>query len=388
MSRILVSLLAFDKGKSGIADYTVSVCRELCKEHKLDLLIHPSDAELFPFRHDNISFRYVKEYLKPAFFSTLWHLYVLPLVMREKQYDLVFLPAGNRRLLARYPHRSVVTFHDLAQYHVPDRYDKWRMFYVKHVVPHYLRRAPHVMAISENTKNDLIKYYYLPPQLITVNYNGFDPEKIKVRISETELRSHYHLERPYFYYNSRIEHPVKNHLHLIRAFELIPDEIRDNFDLVFTGPDGHGSEVVYEYLEQSPAQKNVRFLGEADPQYLGALYRYAYIYVFPSLYEGFGIPLLEAMASGTPVLCSNRSALPEIGGDAVLTFDPEMHADIAAKLIHLIQNPQQRAEMSRRGLQQANLFNWQRHVQTLLSLAGISDTEPALSQNQKTENLK
>jgi glycosyltransferase involved in cell wall biosynthesis len=375
MRRILVSLLAFDKGKSGIADYTVSVCRELSRRHKLDLLIHPSDTAIFPFRNDNLTFRLVPEYLKPALLSTLWHLYILPWVMQAKRYDLILLPAGNRRLLARYPQQTVVTFHDLAQYHVPDRYDRWRMFYVKHIVPHYLRRAPHIMAISENTKNDLIKYYYLPPQLITVNYNGFDPEKIRLQVSEQEMRSHYHLDKPYFYYNSRIEHPVKNHLHLIRAFELIPDEIRDNFDLVFTGLDWHGSEVIHEYLEQSPARQNVRFLGEAESKYLGALYHYAYIYVFPSLYEGFGIPLLEAMASGAPVLCSNRSALPEIGGDAVLTFDPEMHADIAAKLIHLIKNPEQRAEMSRRGLQQCRLFSWQRHVQILLALAGISEPE-------------
>jgi glycosyltransferase involved in cell wall biosynthesis len=370
MMKILVSVLAFDDGKSGLADYTVSVCKELSKRCQLDLLIHPSDAQIFPLRNDNIRFRLVPDWLKHPVLSMFWHLYWLPLVMRAREYDVILFPAGNRRLVSDFPKQAVVTFHDLAQYYVPDRYDRFRMFYVRHIIPHYLRRAPVIMAISENTKNDLIRHYDLPPRQIAVNYNGYEPDKIASRVSEAELRQACKLTRPYLFYNSRIEHPVKNHLHLIRAFELFPDEIREQYDLVFSGPDWHGSEIVHAYVKDSPARLNIRFLGEVEQQLLGALYKYAVLYVFPSLYEGFGIPLLEAMASGIPVLCSNRSALPEIGGGAVLTFDPEVHADIAVKLLSVLNNPDLRQNMITKGLARAKLFSWERHAEQILELAG------------------
>jgi len=366
--KILVSVLVFDEGKSGVADYTISVCRELSKEHKLDVLIHPSDAGIFPVNNENISFRYVADYLKKPLLSMFWHLYILPVVLSAKRYDLIMLPAGNRRLIVYYPAQTVVTFHDLAQYHIPDKYDKLRMFYVKHIIPYYLRKAPIIMAISENTKNDLIRYYNLPSSKIEVNYNGYSPEKLQTNVSEAELRQRFKLCKPYFFYNSRIEHPIKNHIHLIRAFEILPDEIRNQYDLVFTGEDANGSDVVYDYLKQSPVRHSVKFLGFMDNQYLAALYKYACLYVFPSLYEGFGIPLLEAMASGVPVICSNRSSLPEIGGEAVLTFEPEMHADIASKIMEVVNSEQLRAQMINRGLARVRHFSWKRHTDKILDL--------------------
>ncbi len=365
---ILISALVFDEGKSGIADYLISICHELSKKHKLELLMHPSDAEIFPVKNENIRFRYVKEYLKRPILSMFWHLYILPMIIRSNNYDLILLPAGNRRLLARYPEQTVVIFHDLAQYYVPDKFDRLRMFYVKTVIPHYLRKAPCVMAISENTKNDLIRYYNLPLESIEVNYNGYDPRKLENTITGSEVRHLYNLRHPYLYYNSRIEHPVKNHLHLIRAFELLPDEVKESYDLVFSGAERRGSGIVFKYVKDSPVKNNIRFLGYVDPGVQGALYRNADLYLFPSLYEGFGISLLEAMASGIPVLCSNRSSLPEIGGDAVLTFDPEMHADIAAKILLVINNPKLRQRMIERGLSRVRQFSWQNHIDKMLSL--------------------
>ena len=116
----------FDEGKSGIADYIVAICSELSKSCNVELLIHPSDAAIFPVQNEGISYKYVAEYLKKPLLSVLWHLYVLPFLIHFNEYDAVLLPAGNRRLFARFPKHAVVTFHDLAQFYVPEKYGKLR----------------------------------------------------------------------------------------------------------------------------------------------------------------------------------------------------------------------------------------------------------------------
>jgi glycosyltransferase involved in cell wall biosynthesis len=368
MKKILISALVFDEGKSGIAEYVVSVCNELSKENSLEIMIHPSDEKVFPVRNKNVKFRIIPEYLKKPLLSMLWHLYILPIIIQPVKYDFILLPAGNRRLISRYPANCVVTFHDLSQHYIPDKYDKLRMFYVKHIIPHYLRKAPIIMAISENTKNDLIRHCNLAPYRIEVNYNGFNQHRLQTNLKEEEFRVKYELNKPYIFYNSRIEHPLKNHLHLIRAFELLPDEIRESFDLVFCGIEWHGSEIVHKYVNESPAKRNIHFMGYVDSPDIGAFYRYAFLYVFPSFYEGFGIPLLEAMASMVPAICSNSSSLPEIGGDAILTFDPEIHADIASKIIMIVNSEKLRERMIRKGLERINLFSWRNHIERLLEL--------------------
>lgn len=339
----------------------------MVEEHQVDLLIYKSDIAIFPVKHPNLRFIAVAEYLKKPLYSMFWHLFVAPFCYRLKSYDLVFLPAGNRRLFVRYPSRTVVTFHDLSQFHVSAKYDKLRMAYIKHIIPHYLKKAPHIYAISENTKNDIIRFYHIPPNRIKVNYNGYDRSKLQVRISEIELRTRIGVEKPYLLYISRLEHPGKNHLNLIKAYELLPAAIRETHDLILAGSPWSGSEKIYEYASQSVDKERIHFSGFVPNDILAALYKYARLYVFPSLYEGFGIPLLEAMASGVPVVCANRSSLPEIGGNAVLSFDPEYPADIATKIERVLLDRDLYQSLVDRGLQRASEFSWEKHTHTILN---------------------
>ena len=206
--KILVSCLAYDEGKSGISDYINSTVKELVQvvekqdgktlsdtSSSITLLIHRSDSVIFPVTSPKLHCWFVRDYLKHPLLSMLWHLYVLPLLLTLKKYDLVFLPAGNRRLMAFYPSKTVVTFHDLSQYHVSGKYDRFRMFYIKHVVPYYLSKAPHIFAISENTKNDLIRFYHIEPSRISVNYNGYSIDKLLNPIPEAEMRSRFGIQK-------------------------------------------------------------------------------------------------------------------------------------------------------------------------------------------------
>ena len=364
--RIFVSCIAFDEGKSGISDYIISVVRIMAKTHRVELLIYESEVGFFPLKSENIVFITVKDRLKKPIISMFWHLYVLPFKYRYKDYDLVFLPAGNRRLFARYPAHTVVTFHDLSQFYIPEKYDKLRMAYIKIVIPHYIKKAPHIYAISENTKNDMLRYYDMEPHQIQVNYNGYEPRKLETNMSEIELRSRLKIEKPYLLYISRLEHPGKNHINLIKAFELLPEQIRDQYDLVLAGSPWSGHQAIYDYVSSSEVKDQIHFTGFVPNEILAALYKNARLYVFPSLYEGFGIPLLEAMASGLPVICSNRSSMPEIGGNAVMSFDPEFPADITAKMEMVLTDEALYDRMVQCGLLRVKEFSWEAHVNTIL----------------------
>ncbi len=367
--KILVSVLAYDKGKSGIADYTNNVIEFLSKDHKLDLLIYEKDSHIFPIKNENINLLKVSDKFSNAIISMAYHLFVLPLTLPFHRYDFVFLPAGNRRLFAFYPKKTIVTFHDLSQFHIDGKYDSFRMFYIKKVIPFFLKKAQLIMAISNSTKLDMQRYYKLPEDRIEVNYNGYSPAKLKALVSKEQLINEYNLKGDFILYISRIEHPGKNHLNLIKAYETLAPSLKEKYQLVFGGSEWNGAEEVMNYAKNSPDKENIIFLGFVPDNHLGALYKNASLYAFPSFYEGFGIPLLEAMHCSTPVICSNVSSLPEVGGDAILTFNPNSVEEIAESIQKVLNDKELQKIMIDKGLEQVSKFSWEKHVLKIIELA-------------------
>ncbi len=363
---ILISCLAFDDGKSGISEYIVSTTREFLKTHDVTLLIHPSDRELFPLSAKNLRFVEIPEFLKKPQLSMAFHLFVLPWWKGLKRYDLVFLPAANRRLFCRFPANTIVTFHDLSQLHIPGKYDVFRMFYIRYIVGHYIHKAPHIFAISESTKYDLRRFFGVPGKKIEVNYNGYDPDKLKNPIPQGELQRKYGIKGEFILYVARIEHPGKNHLNLLKAYEYLPLALREKYELVCAGSIWNGGETVTGYWHKMPDRHRVHFPGFVSGGDLAALYKYSSLYVFPSFYEGFGLPMLDAFACGTPVICANTSSLPEIGKKAVLTFNPHKAQDIAAAMQSVLDNPALANQLIEKAYKRLEDFSWQRHCKRLL----------------------
>jgi glycosyltransferase involved in cell wall biosynthesis len=221
-----------------------------------------------------------------------------------------------------------------------------------------------VQAVSEQTKQDMLQFYHLPENRITVNYNGFNRTQFNV---DAAAKPNMTFSKPYILYISRLEHPGKNHLNLLKAYELLPQKIRDSYHLILGGGDWNGAEIIHNYASQSAESKNIHFLGYVNASDLKALYQNAVLYVFPSLWEGFGLSILEAMACGTPVICSNVSSLPEVGGNAVCTFDPLDPQSIAQTIQKVLENPLLQAEMKSKGLIRTEDFSWQKHVQKILA---------------------
>ena len=354
--KILFSCVPFDGGKSGISVYLRQLTAALAaRGEKLTLIVESDAAEFFP-EFDRIV---LPRFCRRALFSMLYHLFVLPFRIRFRDYDMAILGAANRRAFCRYPIFTAAVVHDLSQYHIPTKYDRFRMFYIRHLLPHYVRKARAVAAISRSTAADLRKYWRIPEEKIHVIHNGLSLAPESGADAGAWLREH-GVTRPYLLYISRLEHPGKNHVNLIRAFELLPDAVADGFDLVLAGAPWSGAEEVFAAAAASLRADHIRFPGFVPAELLPDLYRKAAAYVFPSFYEGFGLSLIEAMHYGTPCCCSRSSSLGEIGEGAAELFDPERPEAIAAALNSVLTSPERRDALRAAGFRRAAEFSWEK----------------------------
>jgi exopolysaccharide biosynthesis WecB/TagA/CpsF family protein len=368
MYKIFVSAMAYDSGKSGISVYINNVLRELAKEHQLEVLALADDIELLP-KSENIKYLKVSSFLSKPLINMLWHLFLLPCTLSWEKYDFILLPAANRRILQFSRRFTIGVVHDLSQYHVENKYDFFRMFYIKKILPFYLKRVNRVVAVSGSTANDLERFWQIPDSRITVNHNGYDKERFNSSpLDSSEILKKYNIKKKYILYISRIEHPGKNHLNLIKAYERLPQKIQAEYDLVLGGSFWTGSEAVTDYAEKSDLSENIKFIGFVQHDDLVSLYHGTDLYIFPSLFEGFGLSLLEAMACGVPIACSSTSSLGEIAVDAATQFDPENIDEMCLAMQDILKKPDLRKELISAGFERLKMFNWKEHAAELVEL--------------------
>jgi len=264
-------------------------------------------------------------------------------------------------MLWQKPCPLIATIHDLAPFHVKGKYDWKRMFYARFVVRHLAQRQSSIIAISQSTAHDIQRFFAVPPERITVIHNGIDHERFKPADHDAAraiVAERYGLAAPFFLYVARLEHPGKNHLRLIEAFNQFKARSRSNWRLAFAGSDWHGAEVIHGAIAQSPCAADIKCLGFVADAELPSLYSAAGGFVYPSLFEGFGLPPIEAMACGCPVICSTRGSLGEVVGDAALTFDPENVADVTRALERIATDASLRDRLRSAGLKRAHQFTW------------------------------
>ena len=368
MYKILCSGMGIGSEATGIAEYIRETVSLLCRHHRVDLLLPEKEISGFKVESSNLKIIPVPDKYASGKRNWWWHL-LLPFNMPMGDYDFVFLPAGNRRLFWSYPRPTIITVHDLSPFYFPESGGRIKKNFLRYLISRLLRKVQIIMAISESTKNDLIDCYRLPPERVIVNYNGFDSARYYPDPchDEAEILKKLHLESGYILYIARIEHPVKNHLNLLKAYEMLPEWLKKNHPLVCAGNLWRNWEKPVNYAENSLDRSRLLFPGFVPEEWLPCLYRNAALYVFPSFYEGFGIPLLEAMSCGIPIACSNRSSLPEVGGGAVITFDPESPESIRNAMQSILTDPVLRNELVRKGYNRKEDFSWQKHTDNIIA---------------------
>ena len=277
-----------------------------------------------------------------------WHIGAARLEVVHSMLNVVPLAALTRH---------VVTVHDLSFMRTPGAHPTHRRWYLTAATWLSARRARAVLADSHATKDDVVELLGADPDRVHVVYPGreavFHP---RADADVQAFRRANKLDRPFVLFVGTLE-PRKNVDVLVRAFGTAA---RDGFagDLVLAGGSGWATEAIDAALAESPVRDRIRRIGYVKQEDLPYWYCAADVVVYPSSYEGFGIPVLEAMASGTPVITSNRSSLPEVAGDAALTVDPRDIPQLAAAMTAVLASPERRAGMRERGLAQAQRFDW------------------------------
>jgi glycosyltransferase involved in cell wall biosynthesis len=345
----------------GIGTYVRNLLRHLSRidtTTEYVMLCHGQDCGMADELGDN--FRAVLENA-PGY--SVQEQFRIPLALRREGIDLFHAP--HYVLPPLTPCKSIVTIHDCIHLRFPQYLpNKLGYAYARASLWTAAHRSNRVLTVSEASKRDILRYFHIPPDKIDVIYNGIDerfgepppPDEI------ARVRERYQLDGPFVLYAGNIK-PHKNLERVIEAFHLLRrGGGMDQVKLLIIGDQVSKYATLRRAVHKYKLHKHVRFFGFVADQTLAVLYRLAGVFVFPSLYEGFGLPPLEAMACGTPVVTSNVSSLPEVVGDAAILVDPLDAAAIAEAMRRVLSDPALRAEMSRKGLARTAEFSWERSV--------------------------
>ncbi len=308
--------------------------------------------------------------ITPLWFARLWHRLQLPLPVEAFTGRVKLFHATDFTLPPTLPGtRTLLTVHDLSFVRAPEATTPVLKAYLDAVVPRSVRRATHVLADSQATKNDLVELCGTPPDKITVLLGGVNPEFKPVADADARraVRARYGLPpNPYFFSVGTVQ-PRKNYARLVQAVVALGPQYAD-YHLVIAGGRGWLDAPIYQTVRDLGMDERVHFTGFARDEDLPALYSEAVCLAYPSLYEGIGLPVLEAMACGTPVITSNLSSLPEVAGDAALLVDPYDVQALAEALRRLLDDPALRQTLIARGAGQAAFFTWERAAAQLLTV--------------------
>ena len=290
----------------------------------------------------------------------LWTQVRFSAEMWQRPPELLFVPAHTLPTIR--PEKVVTTCHDVAFLRLPQVYDWAALKYQKLAVKFAIRHATKIIAVSEFTKNELIEFFKISPERIAVVQNGYDNERYKIiedRGAVAEALKKYKITEPYILYTGRLE-LKKNTPGLIEAFKILKKSYTQPLKLVLVGQPGFGFEKVAKAVAESDLQNDILMPGWIAREDLPYLMSGARAFVFPSFYEGFGIPILEAMACGTPVVASGIPALREVAGEAAYLVDPDFSENIAEGISRVLTDERLREDLKIRGLDRARQFSWGR----------------------------
>ena len=362
MMRIGIDARLLSEPVTGIGRYTIELTKELVKKDGHFFLYSARPFPIEQWQKDNVTVRSANFHRRSS--KMLWSQTYLPYWASKDHLD-VFWGATHR--LPRYLPSSiarVVTIHDLVWKHAGETMRPFSRWVEKRLMPEAVQLADRIVVDSKSTLKDLEDEYPEAKQRIKVVYPG---APILPLAQEPEYLVSMGIIRPYFLFVGTLE-PRKNLRRLLKAYSLLDDSIRHQYQMVIAGGKGWGSLDIHHLISDAGLEKQVVLTGYVDDVGLATLYTNALFLAMPSLYEGFGLPILEAMTQGVPALTSNNSSMPEVAGDAAMLIDPCDEMSIVAGLSSLLGNKAYRNELAGRAIANAKRFNWQNAAKDLWTI--------------------
>jgi glycosyltransferase involved in cell wall biosynthesis len=356
-----------ESSRTGVARYLSSILREMA-------LLEPQNHYLLLFQNRVVEDAvlsqacFEKQLVKvplPPRKKVPWEQVWLPRHLRSLKADLLFSPSYSTPVLS--PVKTVVTIHDITYEVNPKWFHPKERLKMRILTRIAASRANHIIAVSEATKKDLVNHYGVNPEKISVIHEASGDEFVSLSVDEKRIREKYQLKGEFFLFVgsffSRRNLPV-----LVEAFQNVAKG-NSNAELLLIGQDRSypplGLDKLLAKKSLGERVKWVEYVPEAD---LVSLYNLAAAFVYPSSYEGFGLPVLEAMSCGTPVITGAASSLPEVVGDAGILVDPTDSKELALAMLQVLENISLRQELIKRGLERAKLFSWRRAAQETLEV--------------------
>ncbi|OGH43498.1 MAG: hypothetical protein A3I49_00315 [Candidatus Levybacteria bacterium RIFCSPLOWO2_02_FULL_37_11] len=339
----------------GSAEFAFRLIKEFAKEKSHNFFIYTPVEPSKDLPRETNSFKYIVFKSKK-----LWTMLGLSkkIYKDKNNLDVFFSPTHYLPLFSVVP--SVVSIFDLSYLKYPELFKKKDLYQLKIWGRYSIKRAKAVITISESSKNAIIEEYKLASDKVHVVYPGIKELINNREINMTDLQKKYGIKKNFILFVGTIQ-PRKNIARMVEAISQIPE-----LELIVVGKKGWQYEGILDSPRKFGVENRVKFLEFVPDEELSELYKNAICFVLPSLYEGFGLPILEAMKYGCPVVTSNTSSLPEAGGDAALYFDPEDSSDIAEKIKKLLSDDKFREDMIEKGYKQAKKFSWEKAAKETL----------------------
>jgi len=318
--------------------------------HRVVVYLRDQPLPDMPKPGDNWQYRVIK----PRKFWTQFRL-PLDLYLHKPRSDVFFTPGHYAPRWSPVP--TVITVMDLGYLWFPEQFTKKDLYQLTTWTERSIKSASHIFAISESTKNDIIKAYKIDPEKITVTYPGYDEERFNTGVKDQEskrVKEKYNIKSDYVLFLSTLK-PSKNIEGLLEAFKHIISHV-SHITLVIAGKKGWLYETILQKVKDLGLERRVIFTDFVSDKDVPALMAGARVFVLPSFWEGFGIPVVEAMACGVPVVVSNAGSLPEVIGGAGIIVDPYDSEDIARGIKEALSD---KNKLEQRGLKQVKKFSWE-----------------------------
>lgn len=359
--RIGIDVRSLSRLKTGIGSLTYNLLKNLIKISKDEQYFIYSCRdfdETFLNRASNVTIRRLNFPI-----GTLWTQTVLPIQLIKDKIDVFHSPETMTPIWGNVP--AIATVNDLISFIHPFGHDvKARL--AANLYPSVFKKSRKLIAISENTKRDLNSMFGIPEEKIDVVHISYDEDLFRPVEEPIRVLNKYNIKLPYIL-TVGVLSPRKN---ISRLVEATGDVLKRGLDtnLVVAGPMGWQYKDVFDKVKALGLNDRVQFIGPVPSSELPALYSGSSAFVFPSIYEGFGIPVLEAMACGAPVVASNTSSLPEVAGDAAVMVDPYKTNEIADAIYDLISNPEKAELFKKKGFERVRLFSWKKTAEDTLRI--------------------